>query len=68
MCRSDGLRSVAEIFQNPLDHSGFLNAGDYAQPTAAKAAGFIGHFPVSEHFAAIFGRANRQSCRFVDVD
>jgi hypothetical protein len=35
----DGLRSVAEMFQNPLDYCGFLDAGDDAQPTAALAAG-----------------------------
>ena len=68
MCWIDGLRSVAEMFQNPLDDCGFLDAGDDAQPTAALAAGFIGHIPVPDRFAATFGRANRQSCRFVDVD
>jgi hypothetical protein len=35
----DGLPSAAEIFQNPLDDCGILDADDDAQPTAALAAG-----------------------------
>jgi hypothetical protein len=31
-------------------------------------AGFIGYIPVPDRFAAAFDRANRLSCRFVDVD
>jgi hypothetical protein len=30
-------------------------------------AGFIGHVPVPDCFAAAYGRANRQSCRFVSA-
>jgi hypothetical protein len=67
-CRIDGLHSMAEMFQNPLDNGGFLDTGDHPQLPAALAAGFIGHIPVPDRFAATFGRANRQSCRFVDVD
>jgi len=37
-------------------------------PGAALPAGFIGHIPVPDCFAAAFGRANRQSCRFAEVD
>jgi hypothetical protein len=29
---------------------------------------FLGHIPVPDRFAAAIGRANRQLCRFVDVD
>jgi len=68
MRRIDGLRSVAEMVQNPLDDGRFLDAGDDPQAAAALLAGFIGHIPVPDRFAATFGRANRQSCRFVNVD
>ena len=67
MRRIDRLRSVAEMVQNPLDDCGFLDAGDDAQAAAALLAGFIGHVPVPDRFAAAFGRANRQSCRFVSA-
>jgi hypothetical protein len=39
MRRIDGLRSVAEMVQNPLDDCGLLNAGDHPQLRAALAAG-----------------------------
>ena len=39
MCRIDGIRSVAEMVQNPLDDSGLLNAGDDAQAATALLAG-----------------------------
>jgi len=67
MCRIDGLGSVAEMVQNPLDDFGLLNAGDHPQSPAALSAGFIGHIPVPDRFAVAFGRANRQSCRFVSA-
>ena len=67
MCRIDGLHSMAEMFQNPLDDCGLLDAGDHPQAGAALLAGFIGHVPVPDRFAAAFGRANRQSCRFVSA-
>ena len=35
MRRIDGLRSVAEMLQNPLDDCGFLDAGDHPQLPAA---------------------------------
>jgi len=37
-------------------------------PAAASPAGFIGHIHVPDRFAAVFGRASRQSCRLVDVE
>ena len=39
MRRIDGLRRVAEMFQNPLDDGGFLDAGDHPPLPAALAAG-----------------------------
>ena len=39
MCRIDGRGSVAEMFQNPLDDCGLLNAGDHPQLPAAVSAG-----------------------------
>ena len=39
MRRIDGLGSVAEMFQNPLDDCRFLDAGDHPQLPAALAAG-----------------------------
>ena len=39
MCRIDGLRSMAEMFKNPLDDGGLLNAGDHPQLPAALSAG-----------------------------
>ena len=39
MCRIDGLRSMAEMFKNPLDDCGLLNAGDHPQLPAALSAG-----------------------------
>ena len=39
MRRIDGLRSVAEMVQNPLDDCGLLNAGDHPQLPAALSAG-----------------------------
>jgi len=39
MRRIDELRSVAEVFQNPLNHCGFLDAGDHPQLPATAAAG-----------------------------
>ena len=39
MCRIDGIRSVAEMVQNPLDDCGLLNAGDHPQSPAALSAG-----------------------------
>jgi hypothetical protein len=38
MRRIDGLHSVAEMVQNPLDDGGLLNAGDHPQLPAALAA------------------------------
>ena len=52
MRRINGLRSMAEMIQNPLDHCGFLDAGDHPQRPAALPAGFIGHVPVPDRFAA----------------
>ena len=39
MCRIDGLGSVAEMVQDPLDDGGLLNAGDHPQLPAALLAG-----------------------------
>ena len=39
MRRIDRLRSVAEMVQNPLNHCGFLDAGNDAQAAAALLAG-----------------------------
>ena len=39
MCRIDGLHSMAEMFQNPLDDCGLLDAGDDAQAATALLAG-----------------------------
>ena len=39
MCRMDELRSMAEMFKNPLDHCGLLDAGDHPQRPAALPAG-----------------------------
>jgi len=39
MRRIDGLRSVAEMVQNPLDDCGLLNAGDHPQLPTALLAG-----------------------------
>jgi len=39
MRRIDGLRSVTEMVQNPLDDGGLLNAGDHPQCPAALSAG-----------------------------
>ena len=39
MCRIDGLRSMAEMFQNPLNHCGLLDAGDDTQVPTALPAG-----------------------------
>jgi hypothetical protein len=39
MCRIDGLRSMTEMFKNPLDDCGLLNAGDHPQRPAALSAG-----------------------------
>ena len=68
MRRIDRHGLPAKVLENPLDHRRFLDAGNDTQPAAALPAGFIGHVPVPDSFAAAFGRANRQSCRFVDVD
>ena len=68
MCRIDVLSFTAEVLENPLDDGGFLDAGDHPQLPASLLAGFIGHVPVPDRFAAAFGRANRRSCRFVNVD
>jgi len=38
MCRIDRLHSMAEMFQNPLDDCGFLDAGDHQQLPAAEDA------------------------------
>ncbi len=48
MCRINGLRSMAEMFQNPLDDCGFLDAGDHPQLPAALAAGLNvdGEYPL----------------------
>jgi len=35
----DELRSMAEMFKNPLDHCGLLDAGDHPQRPAALPAG-----------------------------
>ncbi|NNE34238.1 MAG: hypothetical protein HKN13_03315 [Rhodothermales bacterium] len=39
MSRIDGLHNMAEMFQNPLDDGGLLDAGDDAQAAAALLAG-----------------------------
>jgi len=39
MRRINGLRSVAEMVQNPLDDCGFLDAGGHPQRPAALPAG-----------------------------
>ena len=39
MCRIDRLRSMTEMFKNPLDDCGLLNAGDHPQLPAALSAG-----------------------------
>ena len=39
MCRIDGLHSMAEMVQNPLDDCGLLDAGDDAQVSTALPAG-----------------------------
>jgi hypothetical protein len=39
MRRINGLRSVAEMVQNPLDDCGFLDTGDHPQRPAALPAG-----------------------------
>jgi hypothetical protein len=46
--RIDGLRSVAEMVQNPLDDCGFLDAGDHPQLPAALSAGLNvdGEYPL----------------------
>jgi len=48
MRRIDGLRSVAEMVQNPLDDCGFLDAGDHPQLPAALSAGLNvdGEYPL----------------------
>ena len=48
MCRIDGLRRMAEMIQNPLDHCGFLDAGDHPQLPAALSAGLnvYGEYPL----------------------
>ena len=48
MRRIDGLHSVAEMVQNPLDDGGLLNAGDHPQLPAALAAGLNvdGEYPL----------------------
>ena len=42
MRRINGLRSMAEMVQNPLNHCGFLDAGNDAQAAAALLAGLDG--------------------------
>jgi hypothetical protein len=66
--RIDGAGRTAEVPEDPLHERRLLDAGDDAQLAAAVPAGVIGHIPVPDRFAAAFGRANRQSCRLVDVD
>ncbi len=63
-----GRELQAEMLENPFNDRWRLDAGDDPQAAAALPAGFIGHIPVPEGFAATFGRANRQACRFVNVD
>ena len=48
MRRINGLRSVAEMVQNPLDDCGFLDAGDHPQLPAALSAGLNvdGEYPL----------------------
>ncbi len=64
----DGASLTAEVREYPVDDRRLLDAGDDPQPAAALPAGFIGHIPVPDRFAATFGRTNRQFCRFVDID
>ncbi len=64
----DGPGITAEMLENPFNDRWRLDAGDDAHAAAALPAGFTEHIPVRDRFAATFGRANRQSCRFVDVD
>jgi hypothetical protein len=66
--RIDGAGRTTEVPEDPFNERRLLDAGDDAQPAAAVPAGFIGHVPVPDRFAAAFGRANRQSCRFADVN
>jgi hypothetical protein len=44
------------------------NAGDDPHSTATVLAGFVGHIPVPDRFAAVGDGANRLSYRFVDID
>jgi len=48
MRRINGLRSVAEMVQNPLNHCGLLDAGDHPQLPAALSAGLNvgGEYPL----------------------
>jgi len=56
------------VGEDLLDHHRVFDAGDDLDGAAAALAGLIGHVPVPDRFAAVYDRANRLSCRFVDVD
>jgi hypothetical protein len=51
----DGLRRMAEMFQNPLDDCGLLDAGDHPQLPAALSAGLNvdGEYPLEALAGAV---------------
>ena len=68
MRRIDRLGVAPKVLANPLDDGRFLDARNHPQRAAAAPAGFIGHIPVADRFAAACSRANRPSRRLVDID